>query len=416
MDKQTPAVNKLWTKNFTIITVGTIISMLGNTISSFAIGLIVLDKTNSTFLYVLFIVMYSLPKMIMNSLAGPYLDKYSRAQVIYVLDFISAALYAGIFVLMLFDIFSYVPFLLLVIVIGSIDGTYTVAYESLYPTLVTEGNYGKAYSISSLIYPMTAVMVPVAALMYNVVGSAPIFAFNAVTFLSAAIMETQIKAPVVADGKTVKEEKLTLRTYKAEFMEGVDYIKKEPGLLITTVFCFITAISSNASGAITLPYFRNTEGLGVFWYICVMGGGILGRLVAGAVHYKKSFIANKKFMTFVGIYTIICIMEGGYLYTPTWCMMIMLFVSGYLNVNAYNIRVSATQSYVPDKVRARFNGTFQTFSTVGSIVGQLAAGGLAELLSERTVIFGFMGLNLIAVFAVMYRGRKYVEPVFNREV
>ena len=43
--------NPLWTKNFIIITVGTIISRIGSAIAGFATGLLILDYTESTFLY-----------------------------------------------------------------------------------------------------------------------------------------------------------------------------------------------------------------------------------------------------------------------------------------------------------------------------------------------------------------------------
>ena len=72
----------LWTKNFTIITLGTVVSMLGNAVSGFAIGLLVLDYTGSTLLYAVFSVSYNLPKIIMPTLAGPYIDRFSRAKVI----------------------------------------------------------------------------------------------------------------------------------------------------------------------------------------------------------------------------------------------------------------------------------------------------------------------------------------------
>ena len=75
--------NKLWTRDFSIITIGSIISMLGNAVSGFAIGLVVLDYTNSTFLYALFMVVYNLPKIVVPLFAGPYLDRFSRKKVIY---------------------------------------------------------------------------------------------------------------------------------------------------------------------------------------------------------------------------------------------------------------------------------------------------------------------------------------------
>ncbi len=41
---------RLWTRDFTIITLGTVVSMLGNAVSGFAISLLVLDYTGSVFL------------------------------------------------------------------------------------------------------------------------------------------------------------------------------------------------------------------------------------------------------------------------------------------------------------------------------------------------------------------------------
>ena len=45
--------NRLWTYDFTIITIGSVVSMVGGTLSGFAISLLVLDDTGSTFLYAL---------------------------------------------------------------------------------------------------------------------------------------------------------------------------------------------------------------------------------------------------------------------------------------------------------------------------------------------------------------------------
>ena len=74
----TDETTKLWTKNFTLITLGTVVSMLGNAIAGFALGLLVLDYTGSTFLYALFEVAYNLPKIVAPTFAGPFLDNFSN--------------------------------------------------------------------------------------------------------------------------------------------------------------------------------------------------------------------------------------------------------------------------------------------------------------------------------------------------
>ena len=238
---------RLWTRDFTIITLGTVVSMLGNAVSGFAISLLVLDYTGSVFLYTLYMVVYNLPKVVMPLVAGPYLDTYSRKRAIYTLDFISAGLYLVIFLLLRADMFSYGPFLALCFLIGCIDSTYSVAYESLYPTLIPEGCFSKAYSISSLIYPFAVILVPVAFFVYESVGLEPLFAFNAATFLVAACFETRIKG---GDTHVRSEHGSMLR----EFREGVAYLKSEPGLMVISVYFFFSMLVGSGASALWLPF------------------------------------------------------------------------------------------------------------------------------------------------------------------
>lgn len=133
----------LWTRDFTILTLGTVISMLGNSIAGFSIGLLVLDYTGSTFLYALFAVTYNLPKIIMPFIAGPYVDRFSRKKIIYTLDFISGFLFLAFYFLVSYNIFNYPAFLGICLIIGFIDSIYMVAYDSFYPTLISEGNFLK---------------------------------------------------------------------------------------------------------------------------------------------------------------------------------------------------------------------------------------------------------------------------------
>lgn len=92
--------NKLWTYDFTVITIGSFISMVGSTLASFSISLVVLDYTGSTFLYMIFHVCYQLPMVVMPLLAGPYLDRMSRKKMIYTLDYASAGLFALMYLLL----------------------------------------------------------------------------------------------------------------------------------------------------------------------------------------------------------------------------------------------------------------------------------------------------------------------------
>lgn len=406
--------NSLWTKNFTILTLGTVVSMLGNAVSGFAIGLIVLDYTGSTLLYAIFFVAYNLPKTVMPTLAGPYVDRFSRVKAIYTLDFISAAVYIGIFAALSAGWFNYTALLLLCIVIGSIDSIYQVAYDSLYPTLITEGNFSKAYSISSMIYPLAAVMVPVAAWCYESIGVEPLFLFNAVTFVIAAVCETQIKtAETHISAETAG---YSARHYIRDFKDGIAYLKKEKGLLIITAYFIANTFIFSGTGTLVLPYFKATPELGVLMFTFVMGCSVLGRMVGGVLQYRHKYPQNLKFIIAFFVYVAIGLIEASYLFLPIAAMMVLMFFSGLLSVTSYNIRISSTQNHVPNELRGRFNGTFQMLTTLGGILGPLAAGALGDVFPIRNVICVFGLVGVVCAVAIMLPGREPVKQIYNVEL
>ncbi|NMA07470.1 MAG: MFS transporter [Ruminococcaceae bacterium] len=414
---------KLWTKNFTILTLGTVVSMLGNALSGFAIGLLVLDYTGSTFMFALSMVIYNLPKFLVPIVAGPLLDKFSRRKTIYMLDFISGTLYVILAFLMWKEWFSYSVLIFFTLVLGSIDSSYTVAYESLYPNLVSDRNLAKANSITSIIMPLTQVMSLFSAILYNTVGIAPLFLINAFSFYIAAIFETIIKV----DEKHIRSDRKLkgIKLYFFDLKEGISYIKEERGLSAITLYFGITMFASSSLSSLMLPFFREYNDFlkfpfesfifskGEYTFIAVMAFAVTGRVLGGIVQYRTRYPAEKKYLIALLIYLTICIFDGVILFLPVAAMMILYFLTGALGVTSYNIRITGTQKYVSDDKRARFNGVFLMTNNVGMILGNLTAGTLAEFMPMRAVVALASGVNLIAVFCIIYRKRADIKPIYN---
>lgn len=420
-----PKPNTLWTYDFTVITLGSVVSMVGGTLSGFAISIMVLDYTGSTFLYVLFNVCYQLPMLVCPLLAGPYLDRMSRKKVIYRLDYLSSGIFLGLFFLLRAGWFNYPVMLLCCMGIGAINGVYVVAYDSFYPNLITEGNYSKAYSISSMLWPIAAMTTPIAALIYDRLGTVtPLFAFNALCFFTAASFERTIRHQETHMDKAPPADGLgTIRRFRRDFKEGLDYIIGEKGLLVITLYFMVSNFSGMGSGSLHLPFFRNNAALFTTWpvaavtlYTIVSNASVVGRFIGGLIHYKVKFPTEKKFAIALTVYVVISLLDGTVLYAPIPLMMLMFFTAGILGVTSFNIRIAATQSYIPDTKRARFNGTFQMLCSLGSIGGSLTAGVLGELMPERHVILLLNAIGLAAAYLFMYRGRKPVAAIYNRDL
>ncbi len=405
--------NKLWTRDFTILTLGSVVSMLGNAVAGFAIGLLVLDKTDSVLLYALFMTCYSLPRIFLPMIAGPYLDRFSRKRVIYTLDFISAALYSVFFVLLLRGFFDYTTYLLMSMVIGGIDSVYSVAYESFYPTLIAEGNMTRAYSIESLIYPLSnAIMVPIAGICYKTIGLAPLFLFNALTFLTAAIAETQIKAIEAHIAKAA--EHFNSSQFVRDLKEGFAYLRRERGLNAITWFFFVMMFTSSICMTLALPYFKSLTLVdGVMQYTLVMSANTIGRLIGGSVHYFYRYPASKKYNIALFVYVAISVIDGAYLFFPFWMMLFFMLFDGMFGVTSYNIRISGTQNYLPDEMRGRFNGLFQMLSILGTIGGQLIAGAIGDMFDIRWVVAGCMCILILSIFVIVIPNGEHIKKIYN---
>lgn len=413
----------LWTYDFTVITIGSFISLVGNALSNFALSLLVLDYTGSTFLYMLFQVSFQLPMMICPVLAGPYLDRMSRKKVIYALDFLSAGIYFLLFLLLRGGCFSYPALWVFSFVTGVIDGTYMVAFDSFYPNLITEGNFQKGYSVYGLLIDLSGLASPLAAVLYyRLDGAASLFAVNAFSFLIAACFEVTIRFRETHMEEAPRETaRSAFGQFRRELREGVDYIRGEKGLLLIALY-FMASNFAGGAEQLQLPYFLNHAARFAAWpvtaaalYSILSNFTTAGRLVGGAVQYRLCIPRERKFAVAFSVYVAINVLSGTLLFLPVPLMAVWFFLDGALGVTSYTIRSAAMQSYIPDNRRARFNGLFQMICFVGSVTGSLVIGALGEVFPERGILLAANALVLGAVYLFIWRGREDVKKIYNRD-
>ena len=408
----------LWTRDFTIITIGSVISMLGNSLTSFAMSLMVLDYTNSSMLYAIYMVLYTLPQLVTPIISGAILDRFSRKKMIYTLDFVSAGIYLIMAITLLNGVFNFPMFAAVIFILGIIQSTYYIAYDSLYPMLITEGYYQKAYSISSMLETMTVVMVPVSTFVYKLVGIGPLMIINAVSFAIAAVFEMQIgheEKYVEKRKNEVDNSSSKINQMLIDIKEGVKYMRSEPALLAIVSYFGLNMLACGAMDVLCLPYYKQNFKNGEYLYALVFGMSFIGRAVGGGIHYKFKIPSKLKFMFAMTIYIIIAIGEGTYMFMPIGLAVVVCFITGISGVTSYTIRISSTQSYVPDEKKGRYNGAFQLITTIGLLIGQMAGGALAQKMDARFVVFAGNIIALIAAIIIIGGNRKAVAKIYNTD-
>lgn len=408
----------LWTRDFTIITLGSVVSMLGNSMAGFAMSLMVLDVSKSTWMFAIYMASFTVPQLLVPIFSGAVLDRFSRKKMIYLLDFASAALYALLAVVLHMGWYHFTAFIMYTFVLGCIQSIYMVAFDSFYPLLITEGFYQKAYSIASTLEMLTSFMIPIATFLYKLFGLEVLLVINAVSFLVAAVMETQIshqEAYVEAQKATRDEEITYFRQVFRDLKEGVEYVKTERGLQAIVLYFAFAAVCYGAGDVIALPYFKATYHNGEYLFMLVWGASAIGRMIGGALHYKFALPAKHRYAIALCVYLVINVMGATYLFLPLGFMVLFQFMDGILGVTSYTIRISATQSYVPDEKKGRFNGMYNMMFSGGILVGQLLAGALTVVLSERMTVFACSMVAVLAAAIFIGGNKKHIAPIYNRE-
>lgn len=409
-------MEKLWNKNFSIVTIGSFISALGSSVAGVAIGILIYLETESPLLLGLFMIANIIPRFIASFLVGPYVDRHSRIKMIYTFDFFYTFAFALIGIILYSGYFNVWVFMLISGFFGIIDTTYQTAFMSLFPEVVPKGMHTKAYSISSLIWPISAaLMAPVATFfIYHVDHGIPILmGFNAITFFITALMETKIKT---------QEELNTTEVEKHQFIhdmkEGIAYYKQEKGILgiglLFMTFSFVYAVSD----LLRMPFFEQSTIYNLDHYAYLISIGSLGRIVGGFIHYRYKLNPKHKFTIALTVYFIVELFDAFMLFTPFVVMAVMTFLVGLFSVTSFNIRMSATQTYIPSAKRGRVNSVQNVLWNIGAIVGILLFAFIAEYTSigYEYLILSSAIVSLSAIFLFPVRWKEEFKKIYNVDV
>lgn len=401
----------LWTRNFTILTLGTIISAIGGTAMSFALSFVVFDTTGSTLISALFLAISSLPGIVLPVLVAPYLDNFRRKPVIVGLDYWSGVCYLLFGWYLLGHDFSLPLYLAFSFLGGCTGAVYSLAYDSLYPNLIPEGFAQKGYTISGMLYPtVLMVMTPVASILYSSWGLAPICLAEGVLLLAAATMETQIRV----EERTKKGGRFSFQDYWQDFKDGFAYLKKEKGLLRIYAYMPITQGISQATEPLVRAWFRVTPGMGITKYALFTTAQFIGRTIGGVVHYKYEIPPEKRFSLSYFVYIAYSAMDTILLWLGVPLMLANRAVCGFLGINSATLRESSVQNYLPDHMRSKINAVFKVLYVLVPTMLTVAVGALGEILDYRLCVTLVSALGILPCYLIIWRGREEVKQIYNR--
>ena len=283
---------KLFSKDFTLVVIGQIISLFGNATIRFALPLYLLNLTGSSALYGTVTACAFIPAILLSPIGGIFADRINKRNIMVILDFFTAA------VIMAFSLFMNVVNLILLVTVTlmllyGIVSTYQPSVQASIPALTSQDNFMAANSIINTISSFASLIGPVlGGVLYSAYGLKPVLCVCMVCFIISAVMEIFIKIPFqkqASDGGILK-------TVRTDFAESIRFIRKEQPVIGKTVLviCGINLFLA-AMIIVALPYLI-TEVLNLeasqanrlygFAEGALAAGGLAGGIGAGIFAHK----------------------------------------------------------------------------------------------------------------------------------
>ncbi len=285
---------KLFTKDFTLVVLGQIISLFGNATIRFALPLYLLNQTGSAALYGMVTACAFIPAILLSPLGGILADRVNKKNIMVVLDFFTAAVILAVSLLL-----GKVDLVLLqtsaLMLLYGIAGAYQPSVQASIPMLASQENYMAANSIINTISSFASLVGPVlGGIVYSAYGLRPVLWVCIVCFFLSAVMEIFIKMPF----EKPEPSGNLWDTIKADFGESVRFIRQEKPVIgkALLVVCGINLFLS-AMIIVGMPYLVTEvldleahEANRLFGYAqgALAAGGLTGGICAGVFAGKLS--------------------------------------------------------------------------------------------------------------------------------
>ena len=278
---------KLFSKDFTLVLIGQIISLFGNAMLRFALPLYLLNLTGSSMVYGTVTACAFIPPILLSPIGGMIADRVNKRNVMVVLDFFTATLIL-VFSLLMHRVNLIVLLTVTLMLLYGIASAYQPSVQASIPALVGQEHFMMANSMINTISSFAFLIGPaLGGVWYSAYGIKPILWICMFCFLLSAVMELFINIPFEA--QALKGG--IWKTVKMDFTESVRFIQKEKPVIGKTLFV-ISGINLFLSAMIivALPYlitevfpFEAAQANRLYGYAqgTLAAGGLIGGICAG---------------------------------------------------------------------------------------------------------------------------------------
>ncbi|WP_227848250.1 MFS transporter [Clostridioides sp. ZZV15-6598] len=410
-------MNSCFNKNFNLIVLGQIISILGSSLLRFGLSTYILDTTGRADIFAALYAISNIP-LLFSPIGGAIADRFNRKNLMVIFDFMSSIIIFTFICLLSSLNNSIILIGVIMVLLSIISSMYQPTVQASIPLIVNEKDLEQANGIVNGISSLSSMFAPVlGGLLYGLIGIKMLLIISCIAFFLSAVMEMFIHIPFnkrEVNGSIVS-------TIVGDMKEGFSYVIKQSYIskamiLAASLNLFLTPfllVGIQYILRITMHSSNNMYGIGIG---IIEFSSVLGALSIGLFAKKMKMNTLYRWLMLISILMIpIAISISPSMlrlgYYPSFILLFICVIPIAMSMTIITIFVlTIVQKQTPNELLGKVMATITAVSQCVAPVGQIMHGKLFEVFSSRVyipIVCMFIIMLLISILAkYLYKNAK----------
>ena len=385
-------------RNFALLWWGGLISITGNRVLTMAIPFYIYGQTGSTMATATMMIAMILPSMLFGSIAGVFVDRWDRRQVMIVTNLLLAIVLLPLLALRV------TAWIWLVYVVAFLEATIATffypAENALLPRIVGDDQLLPANTLNSLNNTLAGLIGwSLGGILLARWGIELVILFDSLSYLLAALLVFLVNAPPEQTrvcGAEVATEPFSWQNFRRDWQDGLTLIFQRRIIATLFVVSSLSLLGGTMMDPLVAPFVYDIlqrDAVEFGWILTVgaiggmLGGLLIGRL-AGRVRTADLFSLSS---IMVGVLLFIM-----YRSVSLPVVLGLGLLSSMLSVGPRVAMPTLLQEHVADGYRGRVFGTLDMTSSLLMLLGVGFAGIMGERIGIVPVLSIGAGIMIVA--------------------
>jgi MFS family permease len=379
-------------RQFTLIWVGLIISMVGTQMQQWALFWHISQLSRNPIAVSIVGGVRFAAVLCFSLIGGLVADRANRRMILFITQSVSMFVAFALGILTHYGVIQLWHIYLLTAIQASASAFDLPARQSLVPNLVPREDLPNAFSLQSIAFSVGAIVGPaLSGVVIGYWGQEYAYFINSLSFLAVIFALVSMGAVPQQRSRSAKGLKAAL----VDIRDGIRFIRGQPLILSSMILDFFATFFASADTL--LPYFAQyIIHVGEIAYGWLAAASSVGAVAVGLIVSQFNNVRRQGQLLIgaVVVFGLATILFGvARLYA---LIFLALVLSGAADSVSTIIRNTIRNLNTPDSLRGRMTGVNQLFFMGGPQLGEVEAGGVAQLFGVPfAIISGGIGTILI---------------------